>query len=107
MQVDLGIWNKLTWVVTILGLMAGVGLVVGSYLPLIDQNERMRRQIETLEGQIRIEETNASRLQASINAYLQDPRTVERLAREQLHYAKPGETVIRYMEPATNGVSRN
>jgi len=107
MQVDLGIWNKLTWVVTVLGLVAGVGLVVGAYVPLIDQNERMRRQIEVLNGQIRLEETNASRLRASIEAYESDPRTVERLAREKLHYAKPGETVIRYMETESNSTRSN
>ena len=31
-----------------------------------------------------------------------DPRSVERLARETLGYAKPGETIIRFEEPATN-----
>jgi cell division protein FtsB len=107
MQVDLGIWNKLTWAVTVLGLLAGVGLVAGSYVPLLNQNERMRRQIETLDGLIRVEETNASNLRASIDAYLHDARTVERLARENLHYAKPGETVIRYMEPESNATPTN
>ena len=107
MQVDLGIWNKLTWAVTVLGLLAGVGLVAGPYVQLINQNERMRRQIETLDGLIRVEETNANNLCASIDAYLHDARTVKRLAREKLHYAKPGETVIRYIEPETNGTPGN
>ena len=107
MQVDLGIWNKLTWAVTVLGLLAGAGLVAGSYLPLINQNQRMRAQIEALNVLIHAEETNAVNLRASIDAYLHDPRTVERLARENLHYAKPGEIVVRYSEPATNNVPAN
>jgi cell division protein FtsB len=31
---------------------------------------------------------------------MQDPRTVERLARERLSYAKPGEDVILFQSPA-------
>src|SRR5258708_4422959 len=100
--VDLGIWGKLTWVVTILALFAGLTLVVGWYLPLINQNERMRQEIFKLNVQIQNEEENAKRLRASIDAVQHDPQTVERLVREKLGYAKPGETVVRFEEPATN-----
>jgi cell division protein FtsB len=102
MKVDLGIWNKLTWAVIVLGFMAGIALVVGSYLPLINQNERMRRQIENLSTQIQREEATANSLRASIDALQHDPKTVERMAREILLYDKPGETVIRYTDPDTN-----
>jgi cell division protein FtsB len=34
-----------------------------------------------------------------------DPKTIERLAREKLGYAKPDETIIRF-EPATNAAGR-
>ena len=45
MKVDLGIWDKLTRLVIFLLFVAGVlGLAVW-YLPLIKQNERMRREI--------------------------------------------------------------
>ena len=36
---------------------------------------------------------------------MRDPRTVERLARERLSYAKTGETIIRFELPATNTAS--
>ncbi len=102
MKVDLGIWDKLTWVVTILALLAGLTLVVGWYLPLINQNERMRHEILKLNDQIQQEEETAKKLKASIEALQHDPKTVERLTRERLGYAKPGETVIRFEAPATN-----
>jgi cell division protein FtsB len=105
MKVDLGIWNKLTWVVIVLGFAGGIALVAGSYLPLINQNERMRRQIDNLSVQIQHEEDTAKSLRASIDALQHDPKTVERMAREILLYDKPGETVIRYDNPDTNGVS--
>lgn len=105
MKVDLGIWNKLTWLVIFLGFLAGIGLVAGSYLPLINQNEAMRRKIDDLSTQIQHEEDTAKNLRASIDALQHDPRTVERMAREILLYSKPNETVIRYAEPDTNGMT--
>jgi cell division protein FtsB len=101
-KVDLGIWNKLTWAVIFLGFLAGIALVAGSYLPLINQNERMRRKIDDLSSLIQHEEDTAKNLRASIDALQHDPRTVERMAREILLYDKPGETVIRYSEPDSN-----
>jgi cell division protein FtsB len=101
-KVDLGIWNKLTWAVIFLGFLAGIALVAGSYLPLINQNERMRRKIDDLSSLIQREEDTERNLRASIDALQHDPRTVERMAREILLYDKPGETVIRYSEPDSN-----
>ena len=102
MKVDLGIWSKLTGAVIFLLLLAGIGLVVVWYLPQIRQNEHMRAEILRLDAQIQQEEETARKLKASIDALHHDPKTVERLAREKLGYAKPGETVIRFEEPITN-----
>ena len=44
-------------------------------------------------------------LQAQIDALNNDPKTVERLTREKLGYAKPDETVVRF-ESATNAPAR-
>jgi cell division protein FtsB len=102
MKVDLGIWNKLTWVVIALGFVAGLLLVGAWYYPLLSQNERLRKQILKLGDQIQQEAETSKALKASIDALNHDPKTVERLARETLSYAKPGETVIRFDRPATN-----
>ena len=45
MNVDLGIWSKLTKVVVGLVVLAFLLLIGMCYLPLIHQNERMRREI--------------------------------------------------------------
>ncbi len=47
MNVDLGIWSKLTKVVVGLVVLAFLLLIGMCYLPLIHQNERMRREILT------------------------------------------------------------
>src|SRR5438552_13515760 len=102
MKVDLGIWDKLTRLVIFLLFVAGLlGLAVW-YLPLIKQNERMRREILRLDAQIKKEKETAKQSKASIDALLYDPKAQERLARERLGYAKPGETVIRFEARSTN-----
>jgi cell division protein FtsB len=106
MNVDLGIWQKLTWAVIVLGLVAGLAFVVELYLPLIRQNERLRINIAKLNDQIREEEAEALKLRAYIDGVNHDPAMVERLARERLGYARPGETVVRFEEPAGTNTPR-
>jgi cell division protein FtsB len=101
-NVDLGIWAKLTRVVIFLFLLAGMLALAVWYLPLIKTNERMRKQTFRLDSQIQKEEETARQLKASIDSLRYDPKAVERLARERLGYAKPGETVIRFESPVTN-----
>ena len=102
MNVDLGIWSKLTKVVVGLVVLAVLLLIGVCYLPLIQQNTRMRAQILKLEQRLESETNKLNQLQAQIDALRNDPKTVERLAREKLGYAKPDETVIRFEPPATN-----
>jgi len=94
MNVNLGIWSKLTTVVLAL-VVAAVLLLIGTcYLPVIQENQRMERQIMKLQAQVQSEEEKSKNLQSQIDALQNDPKTVERLTREKLGYAKPDETVI-------------
>ena len=94
MNVDLGIWSKLTKVVVGLVVLAFLLLIGMCYLPLIHQNERMRTQILKLDDQLQKEEAKSKLLQAQIEALRNDPKTIERLTREKLGYARPDETVV-------------
>jgi cell division protein FtsB len=88
---------------TLGSIIALIALVVGSLfgdrgiLYLVEQQERtasLKREIEELR-------TENQRLAAEIVGLKTDPRAIERLAREQLGLARPGETVflIRDEEP--------
>jgi len=101
-NVDLGIWGKLTNVVIGLLLAAGVLYVGLCYLPVIKQNERMRRELLRLETSIQQEKEANKQLKATAETLQNDPKAIERLARERLRYAKPDEKVIIFEKPVTN-----
>ena len=94
MSVDLGIWSKLTKFVVGLVILAVVLLIGVCYVPVIKENERMRRKIMIYEEQIQKEQARAKELQTQLDALQHDPKTVERLTRERLGYAKPDEFVV-------------
>jgi cell division protein FtsB len=100
-KVDLGIWSRLTQAVVALVALAALLLIITTYLPLIKQNEQYRRRIDKLQTELDREKAESKRLQAEFDALRNDPKTVERLAREKLGYAKADETVIHF-ESATN-----
>jgi cell division protein FtsB len=106
MNVDLGIWSKLTKVVVGLVVLAFLLLIGMCYLPLIQQNERMRREILRLDAQLQKEEEKSRQLKTEIEALRNDPKTIERLMREKLGYARPDETVVRFEPAATNAPAR-
>jgi cell division protein FtsB len=81
---------------TLASVLAFIALVVGSLfgdggmLHLLAERERA----DTLHRQIDALRQENHRLAAEILALRQDPRAVERIAREQLGLARPGETVF-------------
>ena len=105
MNVDLGIWAKLTRVVIFLLFLAGILGVAVWYLPLIEHNQHSRKTILDLDKRIQVEEERKRQLKASIDSLQRDPKAVERLARERLGYAKTGETVIRFEASLTNATT--
>jgi cell division protein FtsB len=102
MNVDLGIWDKLRRLVLFLLFAAGVLAVIVWYLPLVQHNERMRQDLVRWEGQVRHEEERSRQLDNAIRSLQNNPRTLEKLAREKLGYIKPGETRIQFEPAAPN-----
>lgn len=96
------IWSRLSRMVFFL-VLAAFALLVGLwYLPLIEQNKTMREQWLRLDAELKREEARFHQKRAEIDALRTDPKAVERLARQQLGLAKPGETVIHFETPATD-----
>jgi cell division protein FtsB len=98
MSLGVSIWDRLTRLV--LGLVVAaviLGLALW-YQPVINANRGMRARTLELDQRIASETETARKLETALHA-MQDPKTVERLARERLSYAKPGEDVILFESP--------
>lgn len=106
MNVNVGIWGKLTRIVIALLVIALLAGIWQWYLPVIKQNERMRRDALNLQDQIQKEEAVQKQLKNSIDTLRYDTNAIERLAREKLRYAKPGEIVVDFQSPSTNQANR-
>ena len=105
MNVNVGVWGWLTKVAWLLFFVV-LGITVYQwYVPLFEQNVRMRRKKLEIEAKITEEERSAARLRASTEA-MNDPRTIERLAREKLGLARTNETIIHFEVPAVAGTLR-
>ncbi|HEV7502154.1 MAG TPA: septum formation initiator family protein [Vicinamibacteria bacterium] len=96
---DVGLRRKAATLASIIALVA---LIVGALfgdrglLHLIDQRHRaeaLAREVEELEAE------NAH-LATEITSLRSDPRAIERLAREELGFVRPGETLFLVRDPA-------
>ena len=90
-------------VVVFLVAVASLLLIVAAYLPEVQEIQRMRAEIYRLDAQMQQQVELCRQLQSQLDALRNDPKTVERLAREKLGYARADETVVRF---ETNNVSR-
>ena len=100
MNVNLGIWDKLSKLMLFLLFVAAVSGVFYWYLPLIQKNQRYRREIIALDGKFADQEKAGRQLKVSVDSLQNNPRTVERLAREKLSLARTNEMVVRFEQPA-------
>ena len=100
MNVNLGILDQLTKVAVFLIFVAGLIGVFYWYRPLLQQSQRYRREIISLDAKIAYEERLAKQTRASIDSLQNDPKAIERLAREKLSLAKTNEMVVRFEQPA-------
>jgi len=88
--------NKLTKAVLVLLALV---IVVALFIPLLRKSQRLAEQKYQIEQQIKQLEADNKRLEAEAAALSRDPKTVERVAREKMGWAKPDEKVYRFEPP--------
>jgi len=106
MNVNLGIWDKLSKLMLFLLFVAGVLGLFYWYLPLIQENQRYRRELLLLDTRIAEQEKLRGQLKAANDSLQNDPRAVERLAREKLSLAKTNGMVVRFEPVADRNAPR-
>ena len=68
------------------------------FFPQIKQYQEYHRKQVTLEADIEMEKQMLKHLQEQQQRLKTDPRFVEKIARDELGYAKPGETIFKFVE---------
>ena len=83
-------------------LIASVALLIGIlasfFKPLIDRQKKLRAQEAALRQDIQKEAEQLRMLKLKQQRLQEDPRFVEKIAREDWNYAKPGETIFRFTD---------
>ncbi len=102
MEPDVGIWDRLTKVVAFLLVVSGIVLLIQLYVPLFKENQRLRERNLKLEAAISLEEKAARQLDQEIIALNRNPKAIERLAREQMGFAREGEVLFRFETAFSN-----
>lgn len=94
----MNVW-KFTQRICLIAIVAlVVGIVLRLFLPLLDRQEALRAQEETLRQDIQREAEQLRLLRLKQEKLQEDPRFIEKIAREDLNYAKPGETIFRFVD---------
>lgn len=76
-----------------------IGFIVAQYVPLIQVNHRLRKSLaESKETESGLAAAHASNLRR-IRDLKDNPVVIERTARELLQLARPGESVVTFVQP--------
>jgi cell division protein FtsB len=85
---------------SLLAILALVGLFYVFYPPVRRIHEMQKKEAK-LEEEVRFDEEIVNHLKSKQEKLMNDPRFVEKIAREELGYAKPGETVFKFVDDET------
>ena len=94
---------KTAWTILAILILFGIGY---AFYPPIRHFHELQVKETRLQEQIRTEEETLRHIQQKEERLLNDPRFVEKIAREELGLAKPGETVFKFVDsPAADGAN--
>ncbi len=104
----MNIWTfiiRASWVA--IGILTVI-LIIGLFAPKVQQMRDLQSRESQLREEVQLEQEMLRHLQMKQERLRSDPRFVEKIAREELGLAKPGETVFKFMDesPATNARPR-
>ena len=91
------------WVYALVGLL-GVAVVLALFYPAWKRGQRLKDQAEYLQTEINRKKQELADLQEEAGRLKDDPFTVERVSRDTLNVARPGEVIFKFQPYATNQV---
>lgn len=91
---------RFAWSVLAAVILAGL---VAAFYPKVRQFHELQDRHSEMEEEVRLKEELVKHLRDKQERLLNDPRFVEKIAREELGLARPGETVFKFSDdPSTN-----
>jgi cell division protein DivIC len=94
----MNLWKFIQRISLILIVGLVIGIVVHLFLPLMARQKELRAREAELRLDIQKEAEALRMLRLQQEKLQEDPRFIEKIAREKLGYAKPGETVFRFVD---------
>ena len=92
-------WKVTTRVSMLLCVLIGIPVAYASlYRPLVERSRELERREAELSAEVKRLEERLAELKENQVRLETDARFVEKIAREELGYAKPGETIFRFVE---------
>ena len=92
------------WVYALVGLLA-VAVVLALFYPAWKRGQRLKDQAEFLQNEINRKKQELADLQEEAGRLKDDPFTVERMSRDTLNVARPGEVIFKFQPYATNSTA--
>lgn len=90
------VWAKLSHLLGIGILLAGGGLLLTAFWPLVQQIDRLERQKEQIQHQVAEEQSRNRNLNLQLELLQSDPNYLTRIARDRLSMGKKGEIIFRF-----------
>jgi cell division protein FtsB len=89
------------WVYSLVGLLF-VAVVLALFYPEWKKGQNMKGRLQALQTDIQNQKQELAELQELSGRLQDDPFTVERMARDTLSVARPGEVIFKFQPYATN-----
>lgn len=99
LAVDLGWVGALNRAIRWCLFLGIIGFIVAQYLPLIRKNQALRENLARWETKEASLSGQADDTAARLRSLREDPRAVERAARERLQLARTNESVVNFVTP--------
>ena len=91
-------WRTLYRVFLVAAALLMVVILVRFFMPKYQEEQRLRARLEEARQDVRRTAETLRQLKLKQERLREDPRYVEKVAREDLGLSKPGETVFRFVE---------
>ena len=91
-------WRTLYRVFLVASAVLVAVILVRFFMPKYQEEQRLRARLEEARQDVRRTAETLRQLKLKQERLREDPRYVEKVAREDLGLSKPGETVFRFVE---------